>query len=92
MVMISPKRQLEKHVVEVANAAEGYEIGSDEYLNACKACNQLAEAAQKCRRVDLNVMIPGITSIGMFVIYMVFNETHITDTRGIQFAKGLFRR
>ena len=90
--MFNPKKDLEKHVVEVANAAEGYEIGSEEYLNACKAANQLAEAAQKCKRVDWNQMIPGVASIGMFVIYMIFNEKNITDTRGIQFIKGLFKR
>ena len=90
--MFNPRKDLEKHMVEVVNAAEGYEIGSEEYLNACKATNQLAEAAQKCKRVDLNQMIPGIASIGMFVIYMIFNEKNITDTRGIQFVKGLFKK
>lgn len=90
--MISPRKTIEKHMVEVVNAAEEYEIGSDEYLNACRATNQLAEAAQKCKRVDFNQFIPGVASIGMFVIYMIFNEKNITDTRGIQFVKGLFRK
>ena len=76
----------------MANAAEGYEIGSEEYLNACRATNQLAEAAQKCKRVDVNQLIPGVASITMFVIYMIFNEKNITDTRGIQFVKGLFKK
>lgn len=90
--MFNPRKDLEKHVVEIADAAENYEIGSEEYYNACRSANQLAEAAQKCKRVDLNQMIPGIASIGMFVIYMIFNEKNITDTRGIQFVKGLFKK
>ena len=92
MLFTNPRKELERHMIEVVNAADGYEIGSDEYLNACRATNQLAEASQKCKRVDLNQLIPGIGGITMFVIYMIFNETHITDTRGIQFVKGLFRR
>lgn len=92
MLFLNPRRVLERHMVEVVNAADNYEIGSDEYLNACRATNQLAEASQKCKRVDFNQLIPGIGGIGMFVIYMIFNETHITDTRGIQFIKGLFRK
>lgn len=90
--MVNPRKELERHVVEVANAAEGYEIGSEEYLNACRATNQLAEAAQKCKKVDVNQLIPGVASITMFVIYMIFNEKNITDTRGIQFVKGLFKK
>lgn len=90
--MFNPRKELEKHVVEVAEAAESYEIGSEEYLNACKATNQLAEAAQKCKKVDVNQLIPGVASITMFVIYMIFNEKNITDTRGIQFVKGLFKK
>lgn len=92
MLFFNPRKELERHMIEVVNAADGYEIGSDEYLNACRATNQLAEASQKCKRVDFNQLIPGIGGITMFVIYMVFNETHITDTRGIQFVKGLFRK
>lgn len=90
--MFNPKKEFEKEAVSVIEKAEQYDVGSDEYLNACKASNQLAEAAQKCKRVDLNQFIPGVASIGMFVIYMIFNEKNITDTRGIQFVKGLFKK
>ena len=90
--MLNPKKNLEYEIVRTRELMMDYDVGSEEYLNACKASNQLAEAAQKCKRVDLNQLIPGIASVGMFVIYMVFNEKHITDTRGIQFIKGLFKR
>ena len=90
--MFNPKKEFEKEAVSVIEKADKYPVGSDEYLNACKASNQLAEAAQKCKRVDWNSMIPGVASIGMFVIYMIFNEKNITDTRGIQFVKGLFKK
>ena len=86
--MFNPRKSLEYEVIRVKEMAQDYDVGSDEYLNACKATNQLAEAAQKCKRVDLNVLIPGVSSVGMFVIYMIFSDTHITDTRGIQFIKG----
>lgn len=88
----NPKRELEKEMMSVVEQASEYSVGSDEYLNACRASNQLAEAAQKCKRVDINQFIPGVASVTMFVIYMIFNEEHITDTRGIQFVKGLFRK
>lgn len=90
--MFNPKKDLEHQLISVVESAEDYKVGSEEYLNAAKAANQLAEAAQKCKRVDWNQMIPGIASVGMFVIYMIFNEKNITDTRGIQFVKGLFRK
>ena len=90
--MFNPKKELEIQALVTAQKSSGMDVGSEEYLNACKAANQLTEAAQKCKRVDLNQMIPGVASIGMFVIYMIFNEKNITDTRGIQFVKGLFKR
>lgn len=90
--MINPRKELENEVVRVRADLADLDVGSEEYLNACKAENQLAEAAGKLKKVDLNQLIPGVASVGMFVIYMIFSETHITDTRGIQFIKGLFKR
>jgi hypothetical protein len=91
-IMFNPKKELEIQALVTAQKGSGMDVGSEEYLNACKAANQLTEAAQKCKRVDWNQMIPGMASIGMFVIYMIFNEKNITDTRGIQFVKGLFKK
>ena len=90
--MTNPRKELELEAVSVIEKAEKYSVGSEEYLNAARASNQLAEAAQKMKKVDVNQLIPGVASIGMFVIYMIFNEKNITDTRGIQFVKGLFTR
>ena len=90
--MTNPRKELELEAVSVIEKAEKYSVGSEEYLNAARASNQLAEAAQKMKKVDVNQLIPGVASIGMFVIYMIFNEKNITDTRGIQFVKGLFKR
>ena len=90
--MFNPRKELEHEVVSVMEKAEEYSVGSEEYLNAAKASNQLAEASMKMKKVDVNALIPGVASIGMFVIYMIFNEKNITDTRGIQFVKGLFKR
>lgn len=86
------KRELHEQILSVRNASMGYDVGSEEFLNACKAENQLAEAAQKTEAVKLDTLVTGGISIGMFLLYMAFSETHITDTRAIQFAKGLFRR
>lgn len=90
--MINPRKELEQELISVKEEMEKYPVGSEEYLNAAKASNQLAEAAQKVKRVDVNQLIPGISGTIMFVIYMMFSERHITDTRGIQFVKGLFKR
>lgn len=90
--MYNPKKELDIQMMTTMGKVNEYPVGSEEYLNACKATNQLAEASQKCRRLDINQLIPGVASVGMFVIYMIFNEKHITDTRGIQFVKGLFKR
>lgn len=90
--MLNPRKDLEDRLVFTMEEVEKYPVGSEEYLNACKAGNQLAEASQKLKRIDINQLIPGIASVGMFVIYMIFNEKNITDTRGIQFVKGLFKR
>ena len=88
----SPKRELEKEVVRVKKDLGELKIGSEEYLNACKAENQLAEAAGKLRKVDCNTLITGGAGIVMFLLYMWFSEHHISDTRGIQFVKSLFKR
>ena len=90
--MLNPRKELETQLIETMDSIEKYPVGSEEYLNACKASNQLAEASQKLKRIDINQLIPGVASVGMFVIYMIFNEKNITDTRGIQFIKGLFKR
>lgn len=90
--MVNPRKELENEIVRVKEDIAELDVGSEEYLNACKSQNQLAEAAGKLKKVDFNQLIPGCASIGMFVIYMIFSDTHITDTRGIQFIKGLFKR
>ena len=90
--MINPRKELEDEVVRVRADLAELDVGSEEYLNACKAENQLAEAAGKLKKVDLDALIPCAGSVVMFVIYMMFSETHIMDTRGIQFIKGLFKR
>ena len=92
MSKISPRKELENEIIRVKEDASTLDVGSEEYLNACKAQNQLSEAAGKLKKVDINALIPGVASVGMFVIYMMFSDTHITDTRGIQFCKNLFKR
>ena len=88
----SIRQNLLNEIDRLRDEAELLEVGSEEYLNNTKAQNQLAECAKKLERVDLNTLIPAIGSICMFIIYMIFSDTHIMDTRGIQFIKGLFRK
>lgn len=85
-------QELKEEVVRVKDSLEDLEIGSEEYLNATKSENQLCEAIGKLRRLDINTLITGGVSITMFILYMCFSETHITDTRAIQFAKSIFKR
>ncbi len=86
------RAEIEEHIKMVKDASTGYDIGSEEFLNACKGINQLSEADSKLKEIDANTMITGGVTIGMFLVYMIFSETHITDTRGIQFVKSIFKR
>ncbi len=90
--MTNPKKAIDEEIIRMREDLTELEVGSEEHLNACKALNQLSEAAGKSKKVDWNALIPGACSIVMFLLYMGFSETHITDTRAIQFAKGLFKR
>ena len=91
MKKISARKELENEVLRVKKEASTLDVGSDEFLNACKAENQLSEAAGKLKSVDTTTLITGGTSIAMFMLYMAFSETHIMDLRPIQFCKSLFR-
>lgn len=90
--MFNPRKELENEVVSAKEAMEKYPVGSEEYLNASKAINQLSEASQKVKKIDVNQLVTGGVSILMFLLYMGFSENHITDTRAIQWAKGLFKK
>ena len=90
--MLNVKKQLETEIASLQEQMSTMEVGSEEYLNASKAANQLAEASQKTKKVDTTQLITGGTSIAMFLLYMIFSENHITDTRAYQWAKGIFKR
>ena len=91
MKKISARQKLETEVIRVQEEASNLDVGSEEYLNACKAQNQLSEAAGKLKKVDVNQLIAGGSGVAMFVLYMIFSETHIVDTRPIQFCRSLFK-
>lgn len=86
------RQEIEDRIKVVKDASTGYDVGSEEFLNACKAINQLSEADGKLKDVDANVMVTGAVTILMFGVYMIFADTHIVDTRGIQFVKSIFKR
>ena len=90
--MVNTRKELEKEIVSLRGDMNDMEPGSEEYLNAAKAANQLAEASQKTKKFDVNQLITGGISIGMFLLYMAFSENHITDTRAYNWAKSLFRK
>lgn len=85
------KMVLEELESNVANMKD-LEIGSEEYLNAAKANNQQAEAAQKLKAVDPMQIINLGVSLACVVITIVASEAHILDTRPVTFIRGLFRR
>ena len=85
-------KELEEEILRVKEEASSLDVGSEEYLNSCKAQNQLSEAAGKLKKVDANQLIAGGSGVVMFIMYMIFSETHIVDTRPIQFCKSLFKR
>ena len=80
---------------ELSQNVEGMqnlEVGSEEYLNATKAANQLAESQQKLKAVDwLQVANLGVSSL-LVVVTIVASETHILDTRPVSFVRSLFKR
>ena len=86
------RKEIEDQIKVVRDASMGYPVGSEEFLNACKAENQLAEASGKLKIVNADTMITGGVSVGMFLLYMIFSDTHIVDTRPIQFAKSVFKK
>ena len=86
------RKEIEDQIKVVRDASMGYDVGSEEFLNACKAENQLAEASGKLKIVNADTMITGGVSVGMFLLYMIFSDTHIVDTRPIQFAKSVFKK
>ena len=92
MKINSARKELEEEVIRVKNEASGLDVGSEEYLNACKAQNQLSEAAGKLKKVDTTALISGGSSVVMLVVYMIFSDTRIIDTRPIQFCRSLFKK
>lgn len=86
------KSNLLDEIERLRREAEFLEIGSEEYLNNCKAQNQLAECVKKLEILDANTLIPGCISVVMFIIYMILQQTRIVDLRPIQAIKGLFKR
>lgn len=92
MKILNTRAELEQEIINLRGDMDGMEPGTEEYLNAAKAANQLAEASQKTKKLDVNQLITGGISIVMFLLYMGFSENHITDTKAYTWAKGLFRR
>ena len=89
---ISVTKELKEEIKRVKEEMSKYPVGSEEYLNAAKAENQLAETIGKLSPIDKTVLITTGGSCVMFIIYMIFSETRIMDTRGIQFVKSLFKK
>ena len=80
---------------ELSSNVEGMsqlELGSEEYLNAAKASNQQAEAAQKLKGVDAMQIANLATSVFCVIMTIIASENHILDTRPVTFIRGLFRR
>lgn len=84
-----------KMLEELSSNVEGMSqlpLGSEEYLNAAKASNQQAEAAQKLKVVDPMQIASIATSVFCVVMTIVASENHILDTRPVTFVRGLFKR
>lgn len=68
------------------------EIGSEDYLNAAKANNQNAEAAQKLKSIDWMQIIGIGSSIFCTVLTIAASQTSILDTRPVTFVRSLFKK
>jgi len=85
------KREMYDTLLDQNEALGTLTPGSEDHLNACKALNQVTEAYGRLNKIDPNLLIDGAISIGMFVLYMAFSDTHIMDTRPVQFCKNFFK-
>lgn len=90
--MNNPRKELNDEVIRIREEASQLEVGSEEYLNAMKAANQVAEASAKMKMVDPNVLIPAAGSVGCVIAWYFLTETKIVDTRPVQFIRSLFKR
>lgn len=77
---ISAKKELKKEVIRCRNDIGELEVGSEEYLDACRAERELSSAIKDLSEID-KALIAGGGSIALFLLYMWFSENHITDTR-----------
>lgn len=85
------RKVLDELSANVDNMKE-LEIGSEEYLNAAKANNQQAEAAQKLKSVDWMQIVSIGSSIFCTVMTIVASQTSIIDTRPVTFVRSLFKK
>lgn len=88
----SARKKVLNEAKECIEGMKQLEIGSEEYLNATKASNQLAETAQKLKAMDPTQIASLCVSTLLVVVTIAASENHILDTRPVQFVLGLFKR
>lgn len=90
--MNNARKKVLEELTQNVNGMQELQIGSEEYLNATKAANQLAESQQKLKAVDwMQVANLGCSTL-LVIVTIAASENHILDTRPVQFVKGLFKR
>ena len=90
--MIDARKKVLEELSSNVETMSQLPIGSEEYLNAAKASNQQAEAAQKLKAVDPMQIATLVSSVFCVILTVVASENHILDTRPVTFVRGLFRR
>lgn len=88
----SARKKILNEAKECVAEMKQLDVGSEEYLNATKASNQLAEAAQKLKAVDPMAIVNTVVSGVLVIVTIAASEHHILDTRPVQFVRGLFRK
>lgn len=91
-MVLKVRKTVLREIERLKTESENLDAGSEEYLTNAKAINQLSDSAKKLEIVDINQLIPAITSVIMFVLYMILQESRIMDLRAITSIKNLFKR
>lgn len=89
--MLAEVTKLRREIIRASEEAQGYEVGSEEYLNAQKSIAQMAESANKLRVVDWMALAKDGTMIILFGLLLAFNLDRVIDSKVVSLFRNFFR-
>ena len=93
----SVKKEVDKEIVRAKIDAMDLKVGSEEYSNACKSINSLADASLKLSNEKTSwagILVPAGASVLGVTIMGIAEYTHVVDNllRKVSSVKSLFRK